>query len=120
MTLESPLDRNLGPGAYRRLSTTYSLVPNAMPPRKKAASESTAEPERRSTRIRDAPPTARATATAMVAGPTKKVKKTDPALAEWRPSKKPAAKKRKKADVDVEDDEDEAAEEEVKPKKKVR
>jgi hypothetical protein len=91
-----------------------------MPPRKKAASESTAEPERRSTRIRDAPPKPKPVLTAGATAPAKKTKKTDPELAEWRPSKKPAAKKRKQADVDVEEGKDETAEEEDKPKKKVR
>jgi len=121
-TIESPPDRNLDLAPPDCLLTTlHSLLPgpNVMPPRKKAASESTTEPERRSTRIRDAPPKPKPATTAAATAAAKKAKKTDPELAEWRPTKKPAAKKRKKADVDVEDGEDDAGEEEDKPKKKV-
>lgn len=94
-----------------------------MPPRKKAATETAAEPERRSARIRDAPPKPKPIAPAPV--PPKKPKKVDPELAEWKPSKKSATKKRKKADVDVEDgagiadSQDKAEGDEDKPKKKV-
>lgn len=99
-----------------------------MPPRKKATSEDASaatEPERRSTRIREAPP--KPAPVAPAAKPEKKVKKTDPALEEYRPSgaKKTANKKRKKADVEKEDGGaegagDGAAEEESKPKKKAK
>ena len=94
-----------------------------MPPRKKAATEDASaatEPERRSTRIREAPPKPAPVASA--AKPVKKVKKADPALEEYRPSgaKKAANKKRKKADVDGTDGAgDGASDEESKPKKKV-
>jgi hypothetical protein len=96
-----------------------------MPPRKKSATEDASaatEPERRSTRIREAPP--KPAPVAPAAKPVKKVKKADPALEEYRPSgaKKAANKKRKKADVEKEDagaEDDGAADEESKPKKKV-
>jgi type IV secretory pathway VirB10-like protein len=98
-----------------------------MPPRKKTTSEDASaatEPERRSTRIREAPP--KPAPVAPAAKPEKKVKKTDPALEEYRPSgaKKAANKKRKKADVEKEDGGADgegggAADEESKPKKKV-
>lgn len=100
-----------------------------MPPRAKAAAEDApapTEPERRSTRIRDAPPKP-APAAAPAAKAEKKVKKADPALEEYRPSgaKKAANKKRKKADVEKEEAAAEgkgtdAVEEESKPKKKTK
>ena len=98
-----------------------------MPPRKKSATgdaSAATEPERRSTRIREAPP--KPAPVAPAAKPVKKVKKADPALEEYRPSgaKKAANKKRKKSDVEKEDADTEgagdgAADEESKPKKKV-
>ncbi|PVF96683.1 hypothetical protein CPB86DRAFT_497844 [Serendipita vermifera] len=97
-----------------------------MPSRKKATEEGAtpAEPERRSTRIREMPAKPAPDPATTAAAKTKKsVKKTDPELAEWKPTKKPAAKKRKKADVEGEENEAgdaEEAKEEEKPKKKVR
>jgi hypothetical protein len=103
------------------------LANKTMPPRKKSGTEdapAATEPERRSTRIREAPP--KPAPVDPAAKPAKKVKKADPALEEYRPSgaKKAANKKRKKADVekedaDAEDAGDGAADEESKPKKKV-
>jgi len=95
-----------------------------MPPRKKVSAEdapAATEPERRSTRIKEAPPKPAPVAPAPKA--EKKVKKADPTLEEYRPSgaKKVANKKRKKADVEKEDgaaEGDDAADEESKPKKK--
>ncbi|KAG8824251.1 hypothetical protein FRC17_009139 [Serendipita sp. 399] len=95
-----------------------------MPPRKKDTTEDAAEPERRSTRIRDLPP--KPAPAAPVAKLVKRVKKTDPELSEWKPSKKAPAKKRKKADVAAEEAGDEGAEKtkdvenEEKPKKKAK
>lgn len=109
-----------------------------MPPRKKtdgADEGSAAETDapRRSTRIRDAPAKPPPAADAPAPKGAKRVKK-DTETAEWKPVKKPAGKKRKKADVDAEENEAEATEgddkaegkkkakvasEEEKPKKKV-
>jgi len=88
-----------------------------MPPRKKVDEAPAVEPERRSTRIREAP--AKPKATAATPAAAKKSKKADPELAEWRPTKKPAAKKRKQADADVEDG-DEGNVDEEKHKKKTK
>jgi len=109
------------------LLKSSQLANEAMPPRKKATEEDAAppaEPQRRSTRIREAPP--KPAPVAPVAKPEKKTKKKDPALEEYRPSGvKKTTKKRKKADVEKEDGGAEgaagdAADEEGKPKKKVR